>query len=134
MRRSRGVSVTRIVAVLAALAAAFLILGNIIYTRVPPSRIAGSELPVFANDWRDIVEANARQTSSLNGSGAGIKSPIIIETKHGPVELSVDGNGTITAKNAKFQQSVVLTPQLRAGSVSWVCKGSPANDMSQSCR
>jgi hypothetical protein len=139
-RTSSGQTITRVVVLLLIVFGIFCVIAIPSYTHVPPSRQAGSFLYTMSSGWRKHVEEHARRTSSLVGSNFGLESPVVEDrkfgypTQMGRFEMSIDSNGTIKVRNTKFNLEALITPTLREGSVHWSCKGTPAEDMSPSCR
>jgi hypothetical protein len=132
--RAKRISITRVVVLLLIVFGIFLVIAIPNYAHIPPSRQAGTYLISMSSGWRMHVEEHARRTSSLVGSNFGLKSPVIEDARFGRFEMSIDSNGTIKVRNTKFNLEALITPSLREGSVHWSCKGTPAKDMTQSCR
>lgn len=132
--QSSKVSALKVILGLLVVLGVLYFIGGSVYTHVPESRQAGSELWSMTGGWRSHVEEHAKKALKLEGSGLGVKNPLALDTQFGRVELSIDGNGEISARNAKFSLEVVISPSLRDGVVHWECKGTPPKDMSSWCR
>jgi hypothetical protein len=104
------------------------------YSYVSQSRQAGSELWSRTHELRSEIEDRVKKSSGVDGSGLALKAGVSEETKFGRVEISVDSNGKITARNIKFDQELSAFPVVRDGSIEWQCKGTPPKDMSPWCR
>ena len=133
-KQTGRVSVSRVILGLLVVLGVLYFIGSSMYTYVPESRQAGSELWFRSGEWRSHVEEHAKKASKLEGSGIGLKSPVSDDTQFGRVEMSIDANGKINLRNPKFNLEATITPSVRDGAVQWDCKGTPPKDMNQRCR
>lgn len=93
-------------------------------------RAKAAEIVVSAGSSRTAIEQNLLRTGTLVGSGSGVRVQQGGRIKFG----LVTSDGVIIAGSDDPAFVVTLTPSIVQGTVTWVCRGYPAQHAPLSCR
>lgn len=97
------------------------------------SREAASALIAGTEALKAQVGAAAVKASKLTGAGSGIKAVSKSDGKFGELKWIVEVNGAVRGWNEKNAIEISVTPTLKDGQVSWVCRGYPNAAMPAAC-
>jgi len=123
MNMSRGV---RVAAIAAAVVAALMVAGNMAFVRQDERRAAafGFAVGQSAAAVEQIARAAVRQ-GSLKGSGIGVAIADQASSSVGPTRWSVSPEGVIRGSAPERGLTVLLTPEMRDGNLTWHCQVEP---------
>jgi len=119
---------------------AALALAGFLAVAVVLPQMAGSEakdaaqaLVSGADAAKQQVAAAAEKAGNLSGSGKDVKIAARSDAKHGELKWIVETNGAIRGWNEKNAIEISVTPNLKDGKVSWICRGYPNASMPAAC-
>jgi hypothetical protein len=124
----------RILLILAGLGGAAYIATQVLYTRVPDSRLAAAAMQTESAGLRTAIAQAAEKRGSLRGVGRSVPTPQALSTQYGAAAVAVADDGRITLRGEKFGLTLEFVPVLEAGEVKWRCSGAPEHDMPLACR
>ena len=89
--------------------------------------IDGAEAP------KQQVAAAAAKAGNIGGAGSGVRVAAKSDPKFGELKWIVESNGAIRGWNEKNAIEISVTPSLKDGKVSWICRGYPNASMPAAC-
>jgi len=124
----------RVLLILAGLGGLSYIAAQVLYTRVPDSRLAAAEMQTESAGLRASIAEAVLTRGSLQGVGRSVQAPPALTTKYGAAAVAVADDGRITLRAERFGLTLEFVPALEAGGVKWRCSGTPERDMPLGCR
>ena len=89
--------------------------------------VTGAEAP------KQVVAAAAEKAGNVTGAGSNVKIAPKTDPKLGEFKWIVEANGAIRGWNEKNAIEISVTPSLKDGKVSWICRGYPNASMPATC-
>jgi len=101
------------------------------------TRTKVSELVLEGGAYKTQITEIAQANNSLTGVGAGVAVELIGRVKGGSVGVDtgvITIIGTASADSVGAAVTIIMTPTLIDGALTWSCAGAPAKYMPASCR
>jgi len=97
------------------------------------AREAAAALIAGTDAAKQQIEAAAKKSGNLTGSGGSVKLAARSDPKFGELKWVVESNGVVRGWNERNAIEISLTPQLQGGKLDWACRGYPITAMPPSC-